>query len=93
MHASSKLPFKSEQRTKINTENSSWEKSLFGVLQGSMLGPLLCNIFLCDLFLIMNNTELASYADDNTPYAVGNNMKELIVKLFELILKNNVSMV
>ena len=29
----------------------------------------------------MNNTELASYADDNTPYAVENNIEELIVKL------------
>ena len=29
----------------------------------------------------MNNIELANYADDNTPYAVGNNIKELIVKL------------
>ena len=46
-----------------------------------MLGLLLFNIFLCDLFLIMNNIELASYADDNTPYAVGNNIEELIVKL------------
>ena len=60
-----------KQRTKINTENSSWGKSLFGVLQGSMLGPLLCNIFLCDLFLIMNNTELAGYADDNSHTLLG----------------------
>ena len=29
----------------------------------------------------MNNTELASYADDNTPYAAGNNIEEVIVKL------------
>ena len=65
-----------KQRTKINTEYSS-----FGISQSSILGPLLFNIFLCDLFLIMNNTELASYADDNTPYAVGNNIEELIVKL------------
>ena len=70
-----------KQRTKINTEYSSWEEILFGVPQGSILGPLLFNIFLCDLFLIMNNTELASYADDNTPYVVGNNKDELIVRL------------
>ena len=66
-----------KQRTKI----SSWAEILFGVPQGFMLGPLLFNIFLCDLFMMMNNTELASYADDNTSYAVGNNIEELIVKL------------
>ena len=65
----------------INTEYSSCEEILFGVVQGSILGPVLLNIFLSDLFLIMNNTELASYADDNTPYAVENNIEELIVKL------------
>ena len=69
-----------KQRTKINTEYSSWEEILFGALQGSILGPLLFNVFLCDLVLIINNTELASYADDNTSYAVGSNIEELIVK-------------
>ena len=64
-----------KQRTKINTEYSSWEDILFGVQQGSILGPLLFNIFLRDLFFIMNNT------DYNTPYAVENNIEELRVKL------------
>ena len=76
-----------KQRTKINTEYSS-----FGISQSSILGSLLFNIFLCDLFLIMNNIELASYGDDNTPNAVGNNIEELIVKLKKR-LKSTVSMV
>ena len=70
-----------KQRTKINAEYSSWQEILFGVPQGSILGPLLFNIFLCDLFMIMNEIEFASYADDNTPYATGETIDELIVKL------------
>ena len=69
------------QRAKINTKYSLWEEILFGVPWGFILGSLLFNIFLCDLFMIMNNTELASYADENMPYAVANNIEELIVKL------------
>ena len=35
--------------------------------QGSVLGSLLFNIFVSDLFLILNNIEITSYVDDNTP--------------------------
>ena len=70
-----------KQRTKINSDFSSWEEILFWVLQGSILGPLFFNIFLCDLFFIMNETDFASYADDNTTYVVGNNIEDVIIKL------------
>ena len=68
------------QRTKINSEYSYWEEIMFGVPEGSILGPLLFNIFLCDLFLIMENIGIASYADDNTPYTTGNSIEEVIKK-------------
>ena len=55
-----------KQWTKINATYSLWEEILFGVLQGSFLSPLIFNIFLCDQFWIMYQTDFASYADDNT---------------------------
>ena len=49
----------------------------------SILGPLLFNIFLCDLFLIMKETSFASYADDNTPCVTAENLDEVIKSLEE----------
>ena len=34
--------------------------------QSPVLGPILSNIFLIDLFLVMKETEFTSYADDST---------------------------
>ena len=62
-----------KQRVKMYRTFSSWEEILFGVPQGSILGSLLFNIFLYGLFLFINDIEIASYVDDNTPYTVDKN--------------------
>ena len=43
----------------------------------SILGPLLFKIFLNDLFLFISNSSLSNYADDNTLYTFGDNLKKI----------------
>ena len=40
-------------------------------------------VFLTDLFFIVNSTDIANYADDNTSYATANDIDSLIVSLEE----------
>ena len=67
-----------KQITKINSSYSEWLEIIFGVPQGSVLGPLLFNIFSADLFFIVDDIEIASYADDKTPYVSGRDKEEVI---------------
>ena len=72
-----------KQRTRVNNSYSAWFEIPFVVPQGSILGPLLFNIFLADLFFILNKTDIANYADDNTPCTSSNDVNGLIQKLEE----------
>ena len=63
-----------KQRTKIGSSFSSLCDINIGVPQGSILGPLLFNIFMNDLFFSIKKSEICNFADDNTLFCGDKNL-------------------
>ena len=66
-----------DNRVRVNSNFSSWQEIIARVLQGSILGSLLFNIFVNYLFLFVSSPNLSNYADDNTLHTSGYNLKEV----------------
>ena len=69
------------QRVKIAGTKSKWNYLNKGVPQGSILGPLLFNVFINDLFYYIERGSLYNFADDNTLACIASNVDELKVDI------------
>ena len=58
-----------KQRTKVSSAYSKWSKIRRGIPQGSILGLILFNIFINDIFMIIEQSAICNFADDNTLYS------------------------
>ena len=70
-----------QQRVKVNGSFSSWKSIARGVPQGSVLGPLLFNVYINDLWLFIQDSDICNYADDTTIYTCNKNLDNIVHKL------------
>ena len=69
-----------KHRVRVGSSLSDLLEILLGVPQGSVLWPILFNIFINDL-LFAAQESICNFADDNTLYACGSNITDIIHRL------------
>ena len=59
---------------KYSSTYSDWANVIRGIPQGAILGPLLFNSFINDIFLVVEKSNIRNFADDNTLHSHGSNL-------------------
>ena len=75
------------QDVRINNSYSIKSEIKYDAPQGLVLGPLLFNIYLIDMFLECEDDKISSYADDATPYSCAQDISSVISELQKIAKK------
>ena len=74
-----------ERKQRVDSDSifSIWKDIEVGVLQGSILGPLLFNIYINDLLIetLEPSVNICNYADDNTIYSASKSLTDCLCDL------------
>ena len=76
----SKLAINTPERRQwqyVGSSYSEWSEICRGIPQCAILGPLLFNIFINNIFFFVEKSELCNFADDNTVYSCGKDLAKI----------------
>ena len=66
------------RKPRVKTNDKLFGGILFGVPRGSISEILLFNVFICDIFYLLEDFDIAIYADDSTPYNADKNIEFVV---------------